>query len=79
MADKQVQISAVLLEELVIGAQNVAGLARPQTDGEKAEVARLNRAVSSAATILRGSLGPQSFSGNETGHFHIDPTRSQFI
>jgi hypothetical protein len=77
--DKQIQISAALLEELTLCLMALIDRSKGDDQDVRDLNARANRAVSSAATILRGSIGPQSFSGSETGQFRVDPTQSQFL
>lgn len=79
MADKQVSISAALLEDLVtcLVAQTEGN---PTNTAEQRELnIRSNRAISNVTTILRNTRGPQSFSGSEIGDYHVDPTQSSFI
>lgn len=77
--DKQVQISAAQLEETLICLTALVDQTKAETAEQKDIVIRANRAIAGIATILRGSLGPGNFSGNETGQFHLDPTQSQFL
>ena len=76
---RQLSISAALLEELVVclASQTVRNTSN---SAEQRELnVRSNRAVSSAGSMLCAAQGPQSFSGTETGDYHIDPTQSPFL
>ena len=78
--NRQIQISAALLEELVISAETVTGFVGAEVDDKaRAALARLNKAISSTAVLLRSSNGPGTFSGNEVGEYRVDPTQSPFL
>lgn len=78
--NRQIQISAALLEELVVSAETVTGFVGATID-DKARVAlaRLNKAISSVSVLLRASTGPGSFSGGEIGEYRVDPSQSPFL
>lgn len=82
--NRQIQISAALLEELLVSADGVAGIVgqfvqKSDNAEARAALARLGRASSSAAVLLRAAAGPGSFSGDEVGQYRIDPSQSQFL
>ena len=78
LAGKQIQISAALLEELLISIDGLSSVT-DGTDAARVALARAGRATSAAQTLLRTAAGPGSFSGDEIGQYRIDPTQSPFI
>ena len=78
--NKQIQISAALLEELIVSAEAVTGFVGATVDDNaRAALARLNKAISSTVVLLRSSTGPGSFSGKEVGEYRVDPSQSPFL
>lgn len=78
--NRQIQISVAVLEELLTSADLVSGFVNAEGNTEaKNALARLNRAMSSAVTLLRSANGPGTFSGNEVGEYRVDPTQSPFL
>lgn len=79
MADKQVQISALVLDEIAFCLDNLMQVNGGATPEAKALNARAGKSLAAVVQILRGTQGPGSFSGGETGQYKLDPTQSQFL
>jgi hypothetical protein len=77
--DRQIQISASILEELVNCLDAQSAVDRPDGDAQRALNARTSRVLSAAVTLLRGAQQPGSYSGTEIGQYHVDPSSSQFL
>lgn len=77
--NSQIQISAALLEELVLSAEALTGFIVKDSQEAKVALGRLGRATAPAITLLRGASGPGSFSGDEVGQYRLDPGQSQYL
>lgn len=77
--DKQISISAALLEQLVIATEALYGVVDTTKPDANQLLASASKAVTPAVQLLRAAFGPQSFSGSEIGDYHIDPSQSSFL
>lgn len=77
--DKQISISVALLGDLIICLAAQTEGNPTNTEEQRMLNIRSNQVIANASTLLRSARGPQSFSGNEIGDYHVDPTQSSFI